>query len=148
MGVRRRITAVIAPQLGTPAVFGYRKPRLLIPETALRKLDDRELRMIFLHELAHVKRGDVLLHWFNPLVWLALRRLRADRELVCDALVMSRLSADERRAYGNTLVKLLDDFSAAGFCPSLAPVINHKHEIKRRVIMIAQFKPASRIALF
>src|SRR5205823_12520327 len=60
MGVRRRVTAVIAPQPGTPAVFGYRKPRLLIPETALRKLDDPELRMIFLHELAHVKRVDDL----------------------------------------------------------------------------------------
>jgi len=113
--------------------------------------------MIFLHELAHVKRGDVLLnwviifvrslHWFNPLVWLALSRLRADRELVCDAMVMSRLADDERRVYGNTLIKLLDDFSGAGFCPSLAPVINHKHEIKRRVTMIAQFKPAGRVAV-
>ena len=157
MGVRRRITAVIAPQPGTPALFGFLKPRLLIPETAVRKLDDPELRMIFLHELAHVKRGDVLLnwviifvrslHWFNPLVWLALSRLRADRELVCDAMVMSRLADDERRVYGNTLIKLLDDFSGAGFCPSLAPVINHKHEIKRRVTMIAQFKPAGRVAV-
>ena len=157
MGVRRRITAVITPKLGTPAVFGFLKPRLLLPENALGKLDDRELQMIFLHELAHVKRGDVLLnwviiiawslHWFNPLVWLAVRRLRADRELVCDAMVMSHLAADERPVYGNTLIKLIDDFSDAGFCPSLAPVINHKHEIKRRVIMIAQFKPSGRIAL-
>ncbi len=114
----------------------------------MRKLDDRELRMIFLHELTHVKRADILLnwiivfvsslHWFNPLAWLAMRRLRADRELVCDAMVMSRLAADERRAYGNTLIKLLDDFSGAGFCPSLAPVINRKHQIERRIIMIAQ----------
>jgi len=157
MGVRRRITAVIAPQPGTPALFGFLKPRLLLPERALRKLDDRELRMIFLHELAHVKHGDILLnwiiifarrlHWFNPLVWLALRRLRADRELVCDAMVMSRLADDERLAYGRTLIKLLDDFSGAGFCPSLAPVINHKHEIKRRVTMIAQFKPVGRVAV-
>ena len=87
------------------------------------------------------------LHWFNPLVWLALRRLRADRELVCDAMVMSRLGIEERQVYGNTLIKLLDDFSGAGFCPSLAPVINHKHEIKRRIAMIAQFQPAGRIAL-
>src|SRR5207249_4057745 len=133
------------------------KPRFLLPEGAMRKLDDRELRMIFLHELTHVKRGDILLnwiiifasslHWFNPLAWLAMRRLRADRELVCDAMVISRLAADERRSYGNTLIKLLDDFSGAGFCPSLAPVINHKHEIKRRVTMIAQFKPVGRVAL-
>jgi len=156
MGVRRQIRIVVAAPPGALALFGYLKPRLVLPENALRKLDDCELRMIFLHELTHVKRGDILLnwiiiiasslHWFNPLAWLAMRRLRADRELVCDAIVMSRLAADERRAYGNTLIKLLDDFSGGGFCPSLAPVINHKHEIKRRVTMIAEFKPTSRIA--
>ena len=82
----------------------------------------------------------------NGLESITLRRLRADRELVCDAMVISRLAADERRSYGNTLIKLLDDFSGAGFCPGLAPIINHKHEMKRRVTMIAQFKPTSRIA--
>ena len=157
MGVRRQINIVITPSLGTPALFGFRQPRLLLPEGTLHKLDERELRMVFLHELAHMKRGDILLnwviilarslHWFNPLVWLALRRLRADRELVCDAMVLARLGAEERTSYGNTLIRLLDDFSGAGFCPSLAPVINHKHEIKRRVTMIAQFKPVGRIAL-
>ena len=157
MGVRRQIRVVLAPQPGTPGLFGFIKPRVLLPESAKRKLRDRELQMVFLHELAHVRRGDILLnwivivarslHWFNPLVWLALRRLRADRELVCDAMVMSRLAADERRAYGDVLIKLLDNFSDAGFRPSLAPVINRKHEIKRRVAMIAQFKPVSRVAL-
>ena len=157
MGLRREIGIVVMPALGTPALFGFLKPRLLLPKSAVRKLDDCELRMVFLHELAHVKRGDILLnwaiilarsvHWFNPLVWLALRCLRADRELVCDAMVMARLADGERRVYGNTLIKLLDDFSGAGFCPSLAPVINHKTEIKRRVTMIAQFKPSGRTAL-
>ena len=112
--------------------------------------------MVFLHELAHVRRADILLnwlmlfvrslHWFNPLVWLAMRRLRADRELVCDAMVLAHLAAEERRIYGNTLIRLLNDFPAAGFFPSLAPVINHKNEIKRRIIMIAEFKPEGRVA--
>src|SRR5438876_440247 len=156
MRVRREVRLIIAPQRMTPALFGLRKPCLLLPDGLVQKLDERELRMVFLHELTHVKRGDILLnwiiifasslHWFNPLAWLAMRRLRADRELVCDAMVLSRLAADERRAYGNTLIKLLDDFSGAGFCPSLAPVLNHKQEIKRRVTMIAEFKPTRGIA--
>lgn len=158
MRVRCEVGIVRAPQPATPALFGWRRPRLLLPDGLCEKLEPRELRMILLHELAHVKRADILLnwiiifvrslHWFNPLVWLALRRLRADRELVCDAVVMSHLGADERRLYGNTMIKLLDDFSGAGFCPSLAPVINHRHEIKRRVIMIAKFKPTGHAAVF
>lgn len=157
MNVRREVVVVSAPGLGTPALFGFRRPRLLLPEGTLGKLDDRELRMVFLHELAHVRRGDILLnwalilvrslHWFNPLVWLAMKRLRADRELVCDAMVMSHLAADERHVYGKTLIKLLDDFSGAGFCPSLVPVINNKSEIKRRVTMIAKFKSPGRAAV-
>ncbi len=158
MRVHCEVGVVRAPQPATPALFGWRRPRLLLPEGLCEKLEDCELRMILLHELTHVKRADILLnwviicvrslHWFNPLVWLALRRRRADRELVCDAMVMSRLGATERRAYGNTLIKLLEDFSGAGFCPSLTPVINHRHEIKRRVIMIAKFKPTGRVAVF
>src|SRR5213075_2089894 len=155
--VRCEVGIVRAPQPATPALFGWRRPKLLLPDGLCKKLDDRELRMVFLHELAHVKRADVLLnwviifirslHWFNPLVWLAMRRLRADRELVCDAIVIVHLAVNERRAYGDTLIKLLDDFSDSGFRPSLAPIINHKHEIKRRVTMIAKFEPASRVAL-
>jgi hypothetical protein len=113
--------------------------------------------MVFLHELAHVRRGDIALnwamilvrslHWFNPLVWLAMKRLRADRELVCDAMVMARLSPGEHRVYGGTLIKLLDDFSGAESCPSRVPVINNKSEIKRRVTMIAKFKSPGRAAV-
>ncbi|MHB8521092.1 MAG: M56 family metallopeptidase [Limisphaerales bacterium] len=157
IGLTRPIPVVTTAAVTTPAVFGFRKPRLLLPGDLSGRLSDGELRLIFLHELTHVQRGDVLLnwiaifvramHWFNPLVWLALRQLRADQELVCDASVLARLAPDERRLYGHTLVKLASDFSETRLCPGLAPVITHKHEIKRRVLMIAQFKPTGRIAL-
>src|SRR5678816_2293695 len=97
---------------GTPSLFGAFRPHLLLPKFALETLSDAELRHIILHELIHVKRRDVLLnwlvivvqslHWFNPLVWFAMRRLRAARELACDAAVLNRLSTGERMAYGAT----------------------------------------------
>jgi beta-lactamase regulating signal transducer with metallopeptidase domain len=65
----------------------------------LRSFSTEELRFVFLHELAHVRRRDILMswlmallqvvHWFNPLVWFAFSRWRADRELACDALKRS-----------------------------------------------------------
>jgi hypothetical protein len=157
LNVTCEIKVVTTTLLTTPAVFRFRKPYLLVPTGMLERLDDRELKMIFLHELIHIRHGDILLnwtaiivrslHWFNPLVWLAVRRLRADQELVCDARVVCLLAADERRLYGNTLIKLLDDFSEAGLCLSLVPVINNKQEIKRRITMIAKFRPTTRAAL-
>ena len=157
MGVAQPLKLRRASDLSIPALFGWRKPCLLMPENIINGFDSSELRMIFLHELAHLKRRDVLLnwvmivirglHWFNPLVWLAMRDLRSDRELVCDSMVLAQLDARERRTYGDTLIKLLSHFSAIGFCPSLAPAISRKQEIKRRVSMIAEFKPSNCLAL-
>jgi beta-lactamase regulating signal transducer with metallopeptidase domain len=157
MGVTKPIRTICVSNLGTPAVFGWWKPCLLLPERMIASLSQEELRLVILHELAHVKRHDILLnwiiivvrslHWFNPLVWLAMRRLRSERELVCDEMVMTHLGTEERRLYGNTLIKLVKDFSKIRFCPSLVPAINSKSEIKRRVRMIAQFRPATRAAV-
>jgi bla regulator protein BlaR1 len=157
IGVRGRLTILVAKQLHTPALFGIFRPRLLIPAEMLRDLDQDELRHIFLHELVHLKRGDVLvnwaglmlraLHWFNPFVWVALRRLRAEQELACDAAVMAGLTADERLGYGGTLLRLLEAASVRGLCPGAVPFNTNKQTIKRRIKMIAQFKPAGRLVL-
>ena len=87
----------------------------------LEQLSDQELRLVVRDELVHVQRLDVLqnwllillqaLHWFNPLVWLALRRMRSDRELVCDAVVLRHLDPTEQREYGATLIKMPGSFS-------------------------------------
>jgi beta-lactamase regulating signal transducer with metallopeptidase domain len=147
MGVRRPVTLVALAQLSSPAVFGFRRVRLLLPETALDQLTDQDLRLLLLREMAHVRRQDTLLnvllmavqfvHWFNPLVWLGLHRLRADRELVCDAMVLERTRPEERSDYGGLLIKLVDDFPAAQrMIPTAVPVLSSKHELKRRLVLI------------
>jgi bla regulator protein blaR1 len=157
LGVRRAIRIINSPHLHTPAIFGLWKPCLLLPSGMSAQLTAAELRLVFLHELIHVRRGDVLLnwlvilarslHWFNPLVWLALKRLRTDQELVCDAQVLARLAAGERRLYGHTLLKLLTQYSAARLCPSLVPFITNQKIIQRRIVMITQYQPTTRPAL-
>ncbi|MCX6929022.1 MAG: hypothetical protein NT154_38285 [Verrucomicrobia bacterium] len=134
MGVRRPVTLVALARLSSPAVFGFWRVRLLLPENVLDQLTDQDLRLLFLHEMAHVRRQDMLLnlllmavqfvHWFNPLLWLGLHRLRADRELVCDAMVLKRTRPEERSDYGSLLLKLLTDYPAAQqIIPSAVPVM-------------------------
>jgi soluble lytic murein transglycosylase-like protein len=82
-------------------------------------------KAVLRHELAHVRRGDALvlalaevtkaLQWFNPLVWLAVKRLRAESERACDdAVVASGIAPAEvadrlvRAGVGRRVLALLD----------------------------------------
>jgi len=155
--MRDPLPVIVTNSQCPPAVFGHRQPRLLIPRTVIDSLDDRELGLVILHELIHVRRRDVLLnwtgivaqglHWFNPVVWFALKRWRAERELVCDAKVLSLLSVDDRRAYGSTLLKLVGHFSQTPLAASVTSMFHTKPEIERRIIMIAKYQTTSRLAV-
>jgi hypothetical protein len=113
-----------------------------------------ELRHVFMHELAHIKRRDVLVgwvmlalqtvHWFNPLVWLAFYRMRADRELACDALALSHTQPGENESYGLTIVKLLEGLGRSVWAPGLAGILENRQQMKERIIMIAKFHKTDR----
>ncbi len=101
----------------SPCLVGFFRPCLLLPRGLMGELSRDELRLVFLHELAHLRRRDLALnwllaavesiHWFNPLVWLVTRRFRADREEACDASALAA-RPEERATYGETLIKLLE----------------------------------------
>jgi HEAT repeat protein/beta-lactamase regulating signal transducer with metallopeptidase domain len=86
-----------SPALSVPMTCGIVRPTILLPVSA-RHWEPSRVRVVLLHELAHVRRRDCLvhcvtqaalaLHWFNPLMWLAQARLRAERERACDDLVL------------------------------------------------------------
>jgi bla regulator protein BlaR1 len=149
MGVRTPVTLVETAAVDGPCLFGVLRPRLLLPPGFTGGFSPDELRYVFLHELGHVKRHDVLLgwlmallqilHWFNPLVWLAFSRMRVDRELACDALALSHAEDEDNKPYGRTIVKLLEDFGNSLRAPSLAGIVEEKQQMKERIIMIAKF---------
>lgn len=154
----RRIPRVLAGDtVQTPAVVGLFRPKLLMPSHVLASCDSREIRLIVLHELAHLKRHDIagnwlialasILHWFNPFVWILAARMRADRELACDELVLAHSTGDAH-AYGQTLVKLIEILSPRIRSFNLAPkhlaivgILESTTPMQRRVRMIAQFNP-------
>ena len=147
--VRAQVAVICNERFDAPAVFGLR--RVLLPAQWLKEANDEEVYLVLLHEMTHVKYRDALVnwvcifvrsvHWFNPLVWYAFRRLRRERELLCDALVLRRLRPPERAAYGNALIKIAERLCGAPASPTLVPVLQHKPEIHRRIHMIANYKP-------
>ncbi|MDH4240212.1 MAG: M56 family metallopeptidase, partial [Phycisphaerae bacterium] len=142
--------SIVTDKVKGPALFGFVRPRLLLPVGVVETHSEKELRHIFLHELSHLKRCDILLgwittlllviHWFNPLVWYAFYRMRQDRELACDASVLSTMGIDESEKYGMTIVRLLEKFSQARGLPIIAAVSEDKSNLKKRIAMISEFK--------
>ena len=96
--IRRPVRLLKSPRTKMPLTWGVLRPVVLVPDEAESWSGSRR-RMVLLHELAHVKRLDWLtqmvgqaacsLHWFNPLVWLAARRMQVEREQACDDMVLA-----------------------------------------------------------
>jgi len=116
-GVDCSLPVYIVQNLPSPCLFGLVRPAVYVPfETAA---DTDMLRHILAHEYTHYRHGDhvwnvlrsiaLAVHWWNPLVWLAVVFSRRDCELACDEGALRRLGDGERIAYGRTLLALLTE---------------------------------------
>lgn len=93
LGIRRDVRLGILDEDASPVTVGLCSPRILLPPCAM-SWEPADRRAVLLHELAHVRRHDLGIHvvtqaacalyWFNPLVWLAARALKRERERACD----------------------------------------------------------------
>ena len=97
VGLRAVPRLVVSDRVSMPCATGWFKPVVLLPE-AVRLWDADRRNIVLLHELTHIKRGDFVAHlisevaravyWFNPLVWLASRQVRAEAERATDERVV------------------------------------------------------------
>lgn len=97
-GVHRPVSLLEGDDTAMPLTWGVLHPRILLP-AAHRAWPADRMEAVLLHELAHVRRHDCLtqlvagtacaLHWFNPLAWMALGRLRLEAEHACDDRVLA-----------------------------------------------------------
>jgi TonB family protein len=118
-----------ADSIATPLTWRILRPVILLPAGASDWPAERR-RIVLSHELAHIARGDWLLHicgelvralyWFHPLAWIASAGLRHESECACDDAVLNSgipacEYADELLALASTLTN-----SRTGVCPALA----------------------------
>ena len=103
---------------GGPVVMGLRQPTVLLPENMVRNWSSEEVEPVLLHELAHVKRHDLLVNWlqmvlqivyfFHPLVWLANWKIRQEREQACDDFAVVHIGSKPKR-YGQSILKVIEE---------------------------------------
>ena len=102
----------IADDIDSPFVIGLAKPKIYLPAT----LTEREQSYIIAHEQHHIRRYDhiikvlafaaLVLHWMNPLVWLAFVLASRDMEMSCDEAVVCKFGEEIRGDYAASLLSL------------------------------------------
>lgn len=139
------VSVFVTDAVETPCLFGLVLPAIYVtPEVAA---DETALRHCLAHEETHRRHGDsiwsvlrcvcLILHWYNPLVWLAASLSRHHSELACDEGTILRLGAEERFAYGRTLVALTCE-GRGSLLTTATTMTGSKKSLTERVTRIAK----------
>ena len=153
LGLRRRVDIYLEEGRTMPMSCGFVRGAIILPAEA-EEWEPGQIRSVLLHELAHVKRRDPLLHaaakvvgalhWFNPLVWLASSRLEMERERACDDLAIET-GLVHPIDYAQHLVSIVSGNAAT---PSRSGLAFGEHaQIRERLEAILAGKTKSRIAV-
>ncbi|MDE5950130.1 MAG: M56 family metallopeptidase, partial [Acetatifactor sp.] len=104
------VPVYVVEDLTGPCLFGLTHPAIYLPGGIAKE----QLPYVLAHEESHYRMGDhiwsllrslcLIVHWYHPLVWLAVYVSRQDSELACDEKTIERLGEESRSAYGRVLV--------------------------------------------
>jgi bla regulator protein BlaR1 len=132
-----------------PLLVGTWRPRVVLPLNFESLYDIEDGALVLAHERAHRDRGDQLVNviaaiwlcltWFNPLMYWAIRRLRFDQEVCCDAVVLAERPRLRRR-YANALLKT-QLAAESGWSVPIACSWQSGHPLTERITMLKRPLP-------
>ncbi len=148
IGLRRVPTIVVVKNRVSPMIWCGGRATLVMPETLWKELDPAGRHAVVCHELAHLRRYDHVVNWFesiigclfwwNPVIWWVRVRLRAEAEDSCDAWV-TWLLPEQRRAYAEALLRT-KQFVGSGNEPTpvngIGVTSKHANRLARRIKMV------------
>jgi len=142
LGLRRAPDVLASPGIASPQVSGGWRPVVLWPLHDTLSTDEAGLALA--HELAHLKRGDLLLGWipalaarlffFHPLLRWAMHEYAFNREAACDAIAVEQQRAAPQD-YGRLLLRLGVAHPMHAALAGASPTF---HNLKRRLTMLQQ----------
>lgn len=124
---RSGIQLAVTEDVSAPLTIGLfrRSMRILLPQ---KQYSAEELQLIFRHELVHISREDswakffmvfcTAMCWFNPLMWLAMKKSAEDTERSCDETVLLGADESKRRQYAELILKAAGDERGFSTCLS------------------------------
>jgi beta-lactamase regulating signal transducer with metallopeptidase domain len=143
MGLKGKVGLKVSAKPTSPAVCGLFRPVILVPGDLAPRLGASRLRAVLLHELAHIKRGDLwvslaqtvlqILYFYNPLLWAANFVVRRVREQAVDEAVQV-VMGEKAREYPQTLVEVAKlAFKRPTLSLRFIGVVESKSALKGRV---------------
>lgn len=138
----------VAPAGTMPAVIGVLRPSIVLPTDAAAWTPER-LRVVVLHECAHVRRRDAVLqivanvaaaaYWWHPLAWVAARRAARERELACDDLVIA--AGTPGAQYAEHLLEIARSLRPSRDPALAALAMARTSELEGRLIALLEDRP-------
>ena len=149
IGVRRQPRVKELDGLSVPAVFGLWRHTICLPLGTATKLHRDELQWVLRHEIAHIRRRDSILlsvalfmracHWFNPLAWLVVSRLRNHMEQAADDIAMRNEPEQSTLDYGRLLLRYASDQTVARQPATMGLLfVSSGHSLRQRIEMLDQ----------
>ncbi|MDD5327626.1 MAG: M56 family metallopeptidase [Phycisphaerae bacterium] len=143
MGIKSKVDLKVSANTASPAVCGLLRPVVLVPQNLAPTLGSSRLRPVLLHELAHIRRGDLwinlaqtilqIIYFYNPLLWLANTVIRRLREQAVDEAVQVAMGASAHQ-YPQTLVEVAKiAFNRPVLSLRLIGVVESKSALKSRI---------------
>lgn len=145
----KNVDIILSDLLKGPGVMGILRPRLVLPEAFSGYQDEIGKKNIILHEMYHIKYYHNLLnivfltvaciHWFNPLVWVALFKSRTDIESVCDEEVLKVLPDYGVEQYAKTIIQYAVLIKRSPSMLLYTGILGGKNAMKSRIASISAY---------
>jgi beta-lactamase regulating signal transducer with metallopeptidase domain len=145
---RPRVKLCLSTDVTVPAALGFFRPAIVFPADLFPQLSDDELRVILLHELAHLERRDdwtnlaqkivKAVFFFHPAVWWIENRLTIEREMACDDAVVAQTSSPN--AYASSLISFAEKLHSARTLALAQFLVSRMRQFPARVSQILNTK--------
>ncbi len=151
----RRVMLCVSNEVAVPAAIGFFQPAIVFPASLFTQLSADEVKVIVLHELAHLRRWDdwtnlaqkivKAVFFFHPAVWWIDNRLTLEREMACDDIVLAQ--ASNPHAYASSLISLAEKLHSTRALALAQALLSRMNQMSRRVTQILDAKRPNTIAV-
>ena len=152
--ISRRVKIYSSDKFLSPFTTGLLRPKIFIPESLLRGMDNETINSIIAHEMVHIKNFDhawirfqnvlQILYFFHPVVWYANSQINIERDRLCDSEVLAK-HVIPPKAFGKSVIDVLK-FNLSGY-RVIEPLLcfsNHKNIYEYRIRDILKGKTISK----